>query len=307
MKINFPALFQTPLQKYRFFLVYGNDEDVFERALSFLQKKLGGNLTSQTEQELASGSCAQPSLFQEMVPSLAFMPHVTDKIVPLLESLKAGPYILTSEKTRAQSKLVTFFAQSPIALAIGAYSSPVTTSEFEYLIHEAGLSSSFKTALFKTYQNDYRGLVGALDKIKLYGELQEEDYPFFLDSSSVSDEANLLTQAFLLKNVKGALVAFTALDASELIPLLRSLGRSFQILLSLFSVTGGQRTIPWTTITPPIFFKDQPLYEKALSKWKSSEVSAFLETLLDLEQHVKFSRTNFTILQRRLLKFCAKS
>ena len=306
MKINFPSLFQTPLQKYKFFLIYGNDEEVFERTLFFLQRKLGANFVTKTEEELRNTSYQQISLFQESVPSMTLVPNVADKVLPLLESLKEGIYVYSSQKARAQSKLVTFFSQSFTSLAIAAYAAPLSSSEFEFLTHEMNLPVSFKGSLFKAYQSDCGGLLSALDKIRLYGDLQEEDYSHFLHPSPLHEESGQLIHAFLLKNIKEALAGFSKVNKTELIPLLRGLSRSFQTLLNLLSIKAAGKVISWTTLTPPIFFKEQPLYERALSQWKEKEVLRFLETLLSAEQDVKFSALSFTALERRLLH-CLKS
>lgn len=306
MKINFPALFQTPLQKYNLFLIYGNDEEVFERTLLFLQKKFAATFESKTEEELRNTPQPKLSLFENSLPSLTLVSNVTDKVIPLLEHLKEGTYIFTSQKARAQSKLVTFFSGSTTSLAIAAYTAPLLSSEFEFLTQELNLPVSFQTNLFKAYQNDWKGLLSTLDKVRLFGDFREEEYSLFFQSSSVQDESGLLTRAFLSKNVKEALVGFSTVNKTELIPLLRSLSRSFQILLNLLFIKATGKAIPWTTLSPPIFFKEQPLYERALSQWQEKEVLHFLETLLTAEQDIKFSTLGFTALQRRLLH-CLKS
>lgn len=306
MKINFPALFQTPLQKYNLFLIYGNDEEVFERTLLFLQKKFSATFESKTEEELRNVPQPKLSLFENSLPSLTLVSNVTDKVIPLLEHLKEGTYIFTSQKARAQSKLVTFFSSSTTSLAIAAYAAPLLSSEFEFLTQELTLPVSFQMNLFKAYQNDWKGLLSALDKVRLFGDLKEEEYSLFFQSSPLQDESGVLTKAFLSKNVKEALVGFSMVNKTELIPLLRSLSRSFQTLLNLLFIKASGKTIPWTTLTPPIFFKEQPLYEKALSRWQEKEVLHFLETLLTAEQDIKFSALGFTALERRLLH-CLKS
>lgn len=306
MKINFPTLFQTPLQKYNFFLIYGNDEEVFERALLFLQKKFAVTFESKTEEELRNAPQPKLSLFGNSLSPLTLVSNVTDKLIPLLEHLKEGVYVFTSQKARAQSKLVTFFSGSTTSLAIAAYTAPISSSEFGFLAQELSLPVSFQTNLLKVYQNDWKGLLSTLDKVKLFGEIKEEEYSFFLQPSSSHDENGLLTQAFLLKNIKEALFAFSIVNKTELIPLIRSLSRSFQILLNLLSIRATEKTISWTALTPPIFFKEQPLYERALSRWKEKEVLNFLETLLSAEQDIKFSALNLTALERRLLH-CLKS
>ncbi|EKE10235.1 MAG: hypothetical protein ACD_16C00066G0012 [uncultured bacterium] len=306
MKINFPALFQTPLEKYQFFFIYGNDKEVFERTLVYLQKKLDASLTHKSEEDIQKGLKAEKSLFEENCPQLTFVPQVTDKVIECLESFKDEVAIFTSESARAHSKLVTYFAGSSTSLAIAAYAAPLSSLEFEFLAREINLSASFKANLFKTFQNDYRGLLSTLDKIKLYGEVQEEDFSLFLEPSLLSDDTTQIVHAFLLKNVKEALRAFPRINPAELIPLLRGLGRSFQTLFNLLVLKETSSVLPWMKMTPPVFFKEQPLYERALRMWKAKEITRLLETLLALEEQVKFSNMGAALLQRRLLH-CLKN
>lgn len=303
MKINFSSLFQVPLQKYKFFFIFGNDDGVFERALFFLQKKLGSPFQIKREEELLTSTGSRISLFAnlEEAPSLFLILAVTDKLLKHVDQLQAGIFIFTSEKARAQSKLVTYFTQSSNSLAIAAYASPLLMTEFNFLVSEMVLPPPFKDLLFKTYQNDYRGLVSTLEKIKLFGEFSEEHYDFFLKDFSISEELTPLLHGFLLKNLKKITEAFSLVNHADVIPFLRLLNRSFQTLCELMPFTKSPQTISWQTLTPPVFFKEQPLYEAALSHWNSTDVHHFLEGLLTLEWKVKYSALTLSQVRQSLL------
>ena len=301
MKINFPSLFQTPVHKYNFFFIFGNDTIVFERVISYLQKKFSSPIDIKTEEDLLKAGASQPSLFETSAPSsLTLISPVTDKILKHADQLKEGLFIFTSEKARAQSKLVTYFTQSSRALAIAAYSSPLVTSEFAFLVEEMNLPVAFKGLLLKAYQNDYMGLLTALEKIKLYGDVPESHYASFLGSSP-SDEMTPLIHALLLKDLKKTTDTFSLIAFPDLIPFLRSLTRSFQSLFELMPFQKSPNTISWQKLSPPVFFKEQPLYEAALSKWRPYDVQAFLETLLSLERQIKFSETGLSQVRHALL------
>ncbi|MBS0271354.1 MAG: hypothetical protein JSR85_01755 [Proteobacteria bacterium] len=303
MKINFPALFKTPLHKYTFFFIFGNDETVFERTISFIQKQFSSRFEIRTEDDLATNAPKAPSLFDERTSSsLTFVPHVTDKLLKIVDQLKKGHFIFTSEKARSQSKLVTYFSQSSTSLAIAAYASPLTTSEFEFLVEEVNLPTSFKMLLFKAYQNDYMGLITTLEKIKLYGEVPADQFECFLEASLPSDELTPLIHGFLIRNVENTIRAFSSTNPSDLIPFLRTLSRSFQILFELMPFKRSPKSISWHGLSSPVFFKDQPLYETALSKWQPEEVLFFLETLLMLEREVKFSGFSLPQVQAELVQ-----
>jgi hypothetical protein len=290
MKINFPALFQTPLHKYKCFLIFGNDTTVFERAQYFLQKKFSLIPKILTENDLGSTASFQPSLFESPGErSLYLISNASDKILSHLDHLREGFYIFTSEKARAQSKLVLHFAKASDTLAIGAYSSPLMASEFEFLIEGMSLPPPFKGQLFKAYQNDYRGLLNALAQLRLYGDgISDSSHAFFLKSSS-SEESMFPIHGFLGRDLKKATETTSHLISTDLIPFLRTLTRSFLTLLELMPFKGSSTPIGWHALKVPVFFKDQPLFEIALKRWNKDEVSVFLINLLTLEYKVKYS------------------
>lgn len=303
MKINFPSLFQTSLEKYTYFFIFGNDGSVFERALLFLQKKFSSSLRIKTEADLLNSSFSQVSLFEEASqPFLTFVPHVTDKIITHIDSLQGGHFIFTSEKARAHSKLVTYFSTAPQSLAIAAYASPLLPVEFDFLTQGMALSEVFKKQLFKAYQNDYSGLLSALQKIKLFQDVPESYYELFLKESLSSEDMISFRNSFLLKNLKKAIEAVSCLSSSTLISHLRALTGAFLTLFELSSYRDSSRPLVWQKITSPVFFKDQPLFESALSRWKAEEIRSFLEVLLSLEYHVKQSAWTLPQVSQSLLK-----
>jgi len=299
MKVNFSSLFKTPVQKYKFFFIYGNDLGVFDRIILFLKRKIPSSIEIKSEKDLLIGPQSSFSLFEETHHKpLTLVLNVSDKILGHIDQLGDGLFIFTSEKARAQSKLVTYFSKSPLSLAIGAYASPITSAEFDFLIGDIKLSPPFKSLLFKTYQNDYRGLLAALEKIKLYGDIPESAYPLFLESFSSSDDLQPLIHSFLLRNLKTASEALLNLNSADSIPLLRSLLRTFQNLHELMPYKKAPHAISWQSLKSQVFFKDQPVFQGALSRWNNEEVRHFLESLLTLECKVKFEKiTTFQINQ----------
>jgi DNA polymerase III delta subunit len=290
MKINFPNLFQTLLNKYKIFFIFGNDPVVSERAIQYIQKMTPLSVRIQSEGEILKPASHQPSLFEEKTSSfLTLVPNVTDKILGSLDQLGEGLFIFTSEKARAGSKLVTHFSGDSQTLAIAAYEAPLIQGEFKTLVEGMNLTSAFQESLFKIYQNDFYGLLAALEKIKLFGEINPEHYDLFLDGSSLSEDMGPLLKAFLLKDPRKALNTFHAISSSESISLLRALSRAFMTLFELTHYKRSKTAINWQKLSPPVFFKEQPLFEAALLKWKLDDVRIFLQTLLFLEEKVKYS------------------
>lgn len=300
MKINFQALFQTPLTKVRFFFIYGNEPSVFERVIAHVHKRTSSVLKIREEADILTKPFSQPSLFGDQEgPSLTLTPRVTDKILKVLDQLE-GIYIFTSEKARAKSKLVMAFSEMPNALAIPAYASPMTPAEFKFLIQDLSLPPAFSELLFKGYQNDYHGLIETLAKIKLYGDVSSVDPDLFLTTNSDHGDISRVQKVFLLKDSKQALEGCSRIPASDYIPMLRALGRTFLTLLDLVSLQKTNKPILWHTLSPPVFFKEQPFYERALKLWKKEEIQGMVETLLDLEGRLKFSGATPSIISHIL-------
>lgn len=297
-KINFPSLFQSPLGKSNFFFVFGNDSFLIERAVSFLHKKLGGNLETKTEADVLNGLASQPSLFQAPGSrSLTFIPHVTEKILSQLPTLPEGIFIFTSEKTRAHSKLVTYFTGNPHSLCIAAYSCPVTTFELDFMTEDLSLPLTFKNQLLKTYQHHRGGLLNALEKIKLAKDISEDHYTFFLENDLPEGDLATLRNAFLLKDKAQLIPSLALLGQGDSVPLLRLLMRSFLTLLELSSA----RSIAWNSLTFPVFFKDQPIFDQARSRWHQHDIIVFLQDLLAIENKAKTAAFSSSLVQQTLI------
>lgn len=302
MKSSFSALFKTELLKYKFFFIYGNDTSVFDRIILFINKKTSSIIEIKSEKEILTNSFSQPSLFKDTQNNpLHLVLNVSDKILNHIDQIGEGFYIFTSEKARAQSKLVTYFSNAPHALAIAAYASPLTTSEFDFLVGGLDLPVSFKGQLFKAYQNDYMGLLAALEKIKLYGDVPESAYVSFLESHATSDDLQPLLHSFLLKNIKKVPDILLTVNSTDMIMVLRNLLRSFQILYELMPFKNRPDSITWQKLPSPVFFKDQPIYQSALSRWSLEQVQCFLESLLRLEYKVKYERLSLPQVGQELM------
>jgi hypothetical protein len=303
MKATFSSLFKAPLHQYKYFFIYGNDPVVFDRIILFLSKTISAPLDIKSEKELLESPSPQPSLFDDpQAKSLFLVSNVTDKILSHLDRLGEGTFIFTSEKARAKSKLVTHFSSCPHSLAVTAYASPITTSEFEFLAGDLKLPGAFSSLLFKTFQNDYMGLLATFEKIKLYGDVPEPAYGSFLESCGSSDDLQSLIHPFLLKNLKAASEGLGSINSADLIPTLRTFLRTFQTLYELMPYKNRPDAIQWQRFTPPIFFKDQPIYQAALSKWSREQVKSFLEAILTLEYKVKYEKLSLSHLSQELLE-----
>lgn len=303
MKITFPALFKAEIQKYKFFFIYGNDLVVFQRSIVFLNKKFSCSIEEKSEKDFLADSGLQRSLFEDNErKSLILVSNVSDKLINCLDQIDEGIYIFTSEKARAQSKLVTYFGSSSQSLAVSAYASPLIPAEFEFLAGGLNLPASFKGLLFKAYQDDYMGLLDTLEKIKLYGDVPESMYASFLESHAREEDLHALVHGILLKNLKKVSDQLFLINASDLISLLRTLSRSFQILYSIMPFKKNPQAISWQNLPSPVFFKDQPIYQSALSHWSVEQVIAFLETLLKLEYQVKHERLTLSQVSQAVMR-----
>ena len=245
---------------------------------------MGASLEVKTEADLLGPFSSQLSLFgdADRLP-LIYVPHVTDKILTFLTTSPTGHFIFSSEKARSQSKLTTYFSTSPSSLAIAAYPCPLTLAELEFAADDLNLPFDFKNLLIKTYANDRLGLLSALEKVRLMGEIKEPQYELFLQTDPLLEGFIPLRNAIVLKDEYQIIDLFFHISSSDLIPFLRVLTRSF---LTLFEIS-PYRFIPWKTLAFPVFFKEQSLFEAAKQRWSFEEISLFLQTLLFLESKVK--------------------
>ncbi len=307
MKLTFSALFQAPLKKYTRFFIYGNDPAVFERAGTFIQQTLSLKRQIKTEAELLKSPHRSQGLFEETTQaSLTLVPHVTDALLKQIETLPDDVFIFISDKARAQSKLVTYFGQHPQSLAIAAYATPLLMAEVEALTNGIPLSPPFKKELFTTYKNDYAGLLNAVETIKLLGEDAEAYGPMILASTALPESTTNLLDGLFLRDPQKLTAAFSSLSPTDAIPLLRQLTRSFLTLLELMPYRSSPEGIKWQSLSTPVFFKEQPRFEAALTRWNGKEILAFLNKLLTLERAIKFDNLSMAQFSESLLKGAAR-
>ena len=307
MKINFSSLFVTPLDKYRFFFIFGNDSSIFSRATLYIEQKLSASITTKSEGHILETTQTPPSLFSDHASSkkIILVPNVTDKIIKKIESMNDGIYIFSSDKARAKSKLVTYFSQNPHSLAISFYDSPISTSEFEFLVHGRNIPDEMKGLLLKAYQNDYMGLCSALNKIQLFGEISEDQYEQFLSPSDTNIDNTSIIHGFLLKDIKMVSSNLFLYNPANIILLLRSMSRSFQSLYALLPYKNQPSMISWNRISPAVFFKEQNMYVEALKRWNAKEIQNILNELLTLEYQFKFSTVPLSKVYQSLSRFCS--
>lgn len=302
MKIAFPALFQAPLERYTSYLIYGNDPSVMERALTFIQKRLALPQKVRTEAELLKAPLEAPSLFEDTPQrQLILVPHVTDKLLQHIEGLSQDVFVFMSEKARSQSKLVTYFGQAPHMLAISAYATPLLAPEFKALTEDLPFSAAFKQEMFKAYHQDYGALLNAIELLKLLGEGEEEVARGLLTASSLSQETHSLLEAVLCRDPQKLAVLLPGIPSGDFILVLRLFMRSFLTLLEIIPYKGNPQAIQWRALSSPIFFKDQPFFERALSRWPTKDILAFMDHLLALERRVKFTQLPPSHFSRDLL------
>lgn len=302
MKINFSNLFQVDLEKYSHYFIYGNDKGVFERALSFLERSFSLEKEVRTEKEFLASPEKSPSLFQEASNrSLVHIPQVTDALLTHLAPASENIFVFMSEKARAQSKLVAHFAKAPRSLAIAAYSSPLILGEFQSMMAPFSLSPEHKQILFKAYQHNYTGLMTLSGYLELLGTEEPPPLALLLASSEGSEESASLLKGVLLRDGAHMTQVLSTVLPGDLIFSLRMLGRAFLTLLEVIPHRSSPKAIPWQSLSTPVFFKDVPLFEKAISCWHPQEISSFLERLLFLEKNIKYAEWGNSQVSQSLL------
>ncbi|MEB3701444.1 DNA polymerase III subunit delta [Candidatus Bealeia paramacronuclearis] len=296
MKISFDRLFKSQLSGITTYILYGNDESVIERALSYLKQAYEKTHVIQFLDAPGSIHDNEPSLFQSAPrPTLSVIKTSSEKVIQSAFPQGSNIAIFIAPNLRAKSSLVMASQSQSDLCTISCYECALIPEELMFMATSKGLtlSQTQLRSLYTTFKLDFEGLSNILFVLALYESCDEEEFKALIESISHKGPLSLLLPAIFEKNIK----AFDRTSESEfepetMIPLLRSLARSFEILLSQ---KAGLSTPPY-----PIFFKDQPLFQGAQRNWSLPQIQEILKTLLRLENDVKFKHIDPHIIQQSI-------
>ncbi len=299
MKLTFDKLFGSALEGVRLFILYGNDDAVIQRAIDYIQYR-NSALKLTFLETLESAASHEPSLFEsDPQAQLNIYRTSSEKIIQSLDLSGNSKWLIIAPNLRAKSPVIMNAGNQPQWAAISCYESALVPHELMALAQKNNLTltqDQLRT-LHQHFRNDVPQLQDFLGILSYCSPLKSSDFEAFLKQYTSQTEGASLVSALLLKDQVGFLKsAEMNLDQETLIPVLRSLARTFEILLSKKS---GLKTLPYA-----VFFKDEPFYERALKVWTLPQIQEFLKLLLNLEHDVKFKQFSSFVAIQELNQKC---
>lgn len=222
-------------------------------------------------------------------------------IEPLLSAPRAGnPVVAIGATLRNTSKLVKRVLDTPMALAHACYAPDAGDGErlARTIAAEHGLRAVGNVAsrLFAACGGDRAIIAREVEKFALYLDAAPER-PATLDDAVLDALSADASEA----QISGAVNALIGGDAAalgeelarlgeggaSLIPLLRGVLRHLLTLNDMRSAADRGEPIDRLLAPPRVFFRDKPMYERALRRWSLPAIGAAITEIARAERLVK--------------------
>jgi DNA polymerase III delta subunit len=312
-QLDWRLFFQKPPELV---LLYGSDKGLIRFFLEDCRKTLKKSpfLLKIVQEEIFwedPHSFFQSDLFSEKgASSIVVLEEVSDKNAKryhsFLDSGIKGSLILTSLKMRAASSLVQEAQKSPGQWAVACY--PLGLPEKGLIIqkkaHTLGIRFSKEALQMISIAIDLEDLSATLEKLSLWGdsEVCSETLESCLGQGNFLFEGDL---AYILSGRQEVPFQKWMAQAKteDVLQGLRQAGRHFMNLLCVQSGLHSQRPLDESLaeLSPPIFFKQLPLFKAHLRQWSLAQLLVSLSLLARAELLLKkrpFDRGYIFLLQQ---------
>lgn len=301
------------VEKYKFFLFYGKNEDFKKEKIDFFKNKIFDKETfNYSEKEIFENK----EMFYENILSMSFFTkrkivivnQGTDKILNLVEDLVLKKIeniylIINSENLDKKSKLRSFFEKEKNLVCIAFYPDDVET-----LLKIA--ANFFKKINIPISQENLNFLVSRSNGNRLFLKNELEKLEIFLkDKKNVNQDilnkiTNLsenfsiseLIDNCLCKNLKKTINIlnennFTSEDAIIIIRTMLLKSKKILKLSTEFEVSKDlDKTI--NSAKPTIFWKDKEFVKQQIKKWNPEKIRKLIFELNNLEYLTKKDSSN---------------
>ncbi|MEQ9115890.1 MAG: DNA polymerase III subunit delta [Rickettsiales bacterium] len=303
----------SDFEKYSATLVYGNDyglisektndiinnsqNENYDESFNFL--KLDFNEVN-----------ANPAILENEINSICFnqhkkiihLSHASSTIKPelskLLEANKNSIIVVSTEELKPSSSLRKTFESSNTLACIACYhDTAVVISELvKTMLNKAEIKYDFNVINYISQRlgNDHQIAVNEIDKICLYfadsKNISINDIAsFYTDTNAELSLDNFLENLINGKTNKAIDEIHYLLLQTNHISILRQILAFLQRLKSIKSnmKLGLSAQQAMSQIKPPIFYKSQPIYQKALSKLHEKVVDSLINKAIQLEIRLK--------------------
>ena len=308
------------IDKFKFFLLYGENEGLKEEIINKIKKNQNGKEIKYEEAQILKNKSEfyneikNKSLFEEK--RIFFLERCTEKISELLIEIFEGAYddlfIINYSILEKKSKLRNYAERSSNVVVIPTYkdNSQSLINIARKFFNEEKISISTETLnlLINRCMGDRGILNKELDKISNYiseKKIISLKEIAILTNLSENYSASELVDASLTKNyikVKEILNE-NIYSQEDTFLILRVFLQKAKKLLSLLEIINSENNVEKAIneYKPPIFWKDKPVLKKQLQLWSFENIINLICELNDIEIKIKKNSSQNLILMKNFI------
>ncbi len=295
------------LDKYNFFLIYGENEGLKNEIIKILKKDLKGDVETYDEPQILNNNelfyekILNHSLFEK--EKIIIINRCSDKIFDIIENILEKnttdlKIILNANVLEKKSKLRSLFEKNKELITIPTYKdTSITLNETAkkfFNNYKVSISQETINLLVNRCNGDRGHLKSELDKILIYIQDRknislEEIYK--LTNLAENYTINELVDNSLSKNSRrtSEMINESNYKSEDSILILRTFLQKAKRLLKLYDSQSANLDYDnlINNYKPPIFWKDKPLVKKQLEKWSKSKIKNLIENINKTEIFLK--------------------
>ena len=308
------------IDKFKFFLLYGENEGLKEEIINKIKKNQNGKEIKYEEAQILKNKSEfyneikNKSLFEEK--RIFFLERCTEKISELLieifEDASDDLYIINCSILEKKSKLRNYAEKSSNVVVIPTYKdnsqSLINIARKFFSEEKISISTETLNLLVNRCMGDRGILNKELDKISNY--ISEKKIISLkeiavLTNLSENYSASELVDASLTKNyikVKEILNE-NIYSQEDTFLILRVFLQKAKKLLSLLEIINSENNVEKAIneYKPPIFWKDKPVLKKQLQLWSFENIINLICELNDIEIKIKKNNSQNLILMKNFI------
>lgn len=301
------------LQKYKYFLLYGNNKGHIKEIIekNFINK-FSKNIYNYDEKEILKDK----TIFFEKILNNSFfekeklilLSNITDKSKSLIEEIKEGKnddliFILISDQLDKKSKIRKFFEENEDSICMAFYPDTTVTLNkiaIEFLKEKKILMSQLNINLIiGKCNNDRQNLINELKKIELFSmsnkKISKEDLLKIInlaENHSIFD----LIDSCLLKDQKKVIniINENNFNIEDAIIILRTFLIKLKKILKLSDDFEKNSNINQTIANakPPIFWKEKDTIKQEILNWRTDKIRKLILKINEIELQIKKNNYN---------------
>ncbi len=301
------------LQKYKYFLLYGNNKGHIKEIIekNFINK-FSKNIYNYDEKEILKDK----TIFFEKILNNSFfekeklilLSNITDKSKSLIEEIKEGKnddliFILIADQLDKKSKIRKFFEENEDSICMAFYPDTTVTLNkiaIEFLKEKKILMSQLNINLIiGKCNNDRQNLINELKKIELFSmsnkKISKEDLLKIInlaENHSIFD----LIDSCLLKDQKKVIniINENNFNIEDAIIILRTFLIKLKKILKLSDDFEKNSNINQTIANakPPIFWKEKDTIKQEILNWRTDKIRKLILKINEIELQIKKNNYN---------------